>query len=123
MNLTTDGSTVNEEDKCVTRHPIRGCAKLLIGMVPSSVGRMPTSRRVHAKPLVLRPPLPRRLSFRRLLLTPRMALLSLRALPPRQLPRRARFLRLLPVDPLLQSSLLTPFRPSGTSCRQRKTGF
>ena len=123
MNLTTDGSTVNEEDKCVTRHPIRGCAKLVVGMVPSSVAQMPTSRQVHAKPLVVRPPLPRRLSFRRLLSMPRMALLSLRAQPPRQLPRRARFLRLPPVGLLLQSSPLTLSRPSGTSCRQRKTGF
>lgn len=28
MNLTSDGSTMNEEDKCVTRRFVRGCAKV-----------------------------------------------------------------------------------------------
>ena len=123
MNLTSDGTTANEEDKCVTRHSIRGCAKLVVGMAPSSAVRMLTSRQGRAKPLAARPPLPRSPSFRRLLSTRPMALPSpqVRLLP--QLPRRARFLPPLLAGPLLQSSLPTLSRPSGTSCRQRKTGF
>ncbi len=123
MNLTSDEYTANEEDKCVSRHIIiRGGAKLVVGMVPSSVVRMRTFRQVHAE-LAVRPPLPRSPSFRRLLLMRPMVLPSPQARPLRRPPRRARFLRLLPVGPLLQSSLPTLFRPSGTLCRQRKTGF
>ena len=43
MNLANDGSTANEEDKCVTKTPVeRGGANGGIGTAPLFVVRTPT---------------------------------------------------------------------------------